>query len=336
MKGFDLWVGGYTPNMGGTAQGISLLRCESDGTRLELVGMTPTSSPSFLAAGLGGVLYATDESGTDGLGTVATGRIDAFRLGPDSSLEPLGGQPTSGGYPCHVSVTADRLYVSNYLDGSIDVFPLGLDGLIGERVQTLAAAGSGPDPVQSGPHAHSTLVWGSTVLSADLGADRVHVHSVVGRAVARTASVALPPGTGPRDLFAHQGRVILLGELGGTIFALDAHGQVAASGTIAEHWVEGDHAAALAVDGSGRFLYTGLRGSNRIAVIRASDLSPVTAIPCGGGWPRHLCVVGDLLLVANERSSTVATFRLDEATGIPYPLGSPVDVASPTFLLPVL
>ena len=332
MTGIHFWVGGYTSTMGGTAEGISLLRCQKDGTDLEVVGTTPTSSPSFLAAGAGGLLYSTDEYGTG-----EAGRVEAFRRGPGFVLEPLGGQPTTGAFPCQVSVTADRLYVSNYRDGSIDVFPLGLDGVIGEKVQTLGSSGSGPNPVQAGPHAHSTLVRGTTVLSADLGADRVHVHAIENGMLVRTASVPLPPGTGPRDLRAHEGRVLLLGELQGTIFTLDDHGQVVSAGVIAADWGDGDHAAGLAVDSSARFIYTGLRGSNRIAVIRASDLSPVAAVPCGGDWPRHLCVIdGDVLLVANQLSSTVAAFRIDPATGIPHPLGSPADVASPTFLLPVL
>jgi 6-phosphogluconolactonase (cycloisomerase 2 family) len=373
LTGFDIWVGGYTPPMG-TAEGISLLRYPADGTRPSVLGTTPTSSPSFLAvgggAGNGGVLYATDEAlaATADTGAVTsrtTGRVEAFRMAPGSMLEPLGGQPTSGGFPCHVSVTADGLYVSNYLDGSIDVYPLLPGGAIGELRQTLVSTGSGPNPAQDGPHAHSTLVRhsgsrASTVLSADLGADRVHVHPVVDGSLVRASSVVLPPGTGPRDLLALGDRVILLGELQGTIFALDGGGgddsdgddsgtgpwRIAAAGALAADWVDGDHAAALAVDGAGRFLYTGLRGSNRVAVIRVSDLSPVATVPCGGDWPRHLCVIpggvsaggasADLLLVANQLSSTVAAFRLDAVTGIPHPLGSPVDVASPTFLLPVL
>ena len=121
-----------------------------------------------------------------------------------------------------MSFAADRLYVSNYLDGSIDVFPLAPDGAIGELLQTLGAIGSGPNPGQDCPHAHSTPVLHSalrepTVLSADLGADRVHVHladrSLEGAALVRTETIALPPSTGPRDLLHHQGRVILLGEL---------------------------------------------------------------------------------------------------------------------------
>lgn len=327
----DIWVGGYTATMGGDAVGIGLLRWNPDGAGLEVLDTTPTSSPSFLAAGSDGVLYAADEAG----------RIEAFRPGPRLTLEPLGGQPTSGGSPCHVSVTRDRLFVSNYLDGSIDVFPLTVDGQVDSLIQTLPSQGSGPNPVQQGPHAHSTLLCGTTLLSADLGADRVHVHALDHGRLVRTASVALPSGTGPRDLIAHAGSSILLGELDGGVFALDERGRITAAGSVSEVWVEGDHAAGFAIATSGRFLYTGLRGSNRIAVFRAADLSPVATVSCGGDWPRHLCLInggdtGDVLFVANQLSSTVAVFGLDPSTGVPFPLGSPVNVASPTFLLPVI
>ena len=327
----DIWVGGYTTTMGGGALGIGLLRWNANGAGLEVLDTTPTSSPSFLAAGSNGVLYATDEAG----------RIEAFRPGPRLTLQPLGGQPTSGGLPCHVSVTRDRLFVSNYLDGSIDVFSLTVDGRVDSLIQTLPSEGSGPNPVQQGPHAHSTLLCGSTLLSADLGADRVHVHVLERGQLVRTASVALPPGTGPRDLIAHDGRTIVLGELDGGLFALDERGRITATGSVSNDWLEGDHAAGFAIATSGRFVYTGLRGSNRIAVFRAADLSPVATVSCGGDWPRHVCLInggdtGEVLLVANQLSSTVAVFGLDPSTGIPFPLGYPVNVASPTFLLPVI
>ena len=331
MTSSHVWVGGYTTTMGGDALGIGLLRWNQDGAGLEVLNTTSTSSPSFLAAGLSGLLYATDEAG----------RIEAFRPGPRLTLQPLGGQPTSGGFPCHVSLTRDRLIVSNYLDGSIDVFSLTVDGRVDSLIQTLSSEGSGPNPMQQGPHAHSTLLCGSTLLSADLGADRVHMHAVEHGQFVRTASVALPPGTGPRDLIAHAGRTIVLGELTGGLFALDERGRITDTGSVANDWLVGDHAAGFAIDTAGRFGYTGLRGSNRIAVFRPTDLSPVATVSCGGDWPRHLCVINggdteDVLLVANQLSSTVAAFGLDPNTGIPFPLGSPVNVASPTFLLPVL
>ena len=328
-----LWVGSYTPTMGGAGAGIGLLRVRAADDALEFLGtVAETSSPSFVSPSVDGrVLYSADEAG----------RVEAFRRGPDHTLKALGGQPTSGGFPCHLSVTSDHLYACNYGDGSIDVFPLDHEGRIGPARQRLASRGSGPNPAQDGPHAHSTLVIGDTVLSADLGTDRVHAHSADGGTLARTASAILPPGTGPRDLRVHGDRVILLGELSGGVFALDGTGAVVASGRLVESWVDGDHAAGLAVDSTGTFLYSGLRGSNRIAVVRLSDLSAVADVPCEGDWPRHLCILpgadeDDLLLVANQLSSSIAGFRIDRATGIPRPSGSPVRVASPTFLQPVL
>ena len=75
--------------------------------------------------------------------------------------------------------------------------------------------------------------------------------------------------------------------------------------------------------------------------MRLADLSPVATLSCEGEGPRHLCVIqdrvfGQVLLVANQLSSTVSAFQLDPTTGIPRPLGTPTEVASPTFLLPVV
>lgn len=320
------WVGGYTASMGGKARGIGLARVRPDDGRLEFLSVAvETSSPSFLVDGVAdGVLYATDEAG----------RVEAFRRGAGHDLHPLGGQATSGTFPCHASATVDRLYVSNYGDGSIDVFPLAPTGEIGPLLQTLAAVahGSGPKPAQDGPHAHSTLV-GESILSADLGTDEVHVHAREDGRLVRRSTVSLPAGSGPRDLRAAPAGALLLGELSGGIFALDSSGAVTASGSVVDDWIEGDHAAAIA--GTGRFLYVGLRGSNRVAIVGTDGLTPIAAVPSGGNWPRHLCASGEFLYVANQLSNSISSFRIDPATGIPRQIGEAEPVASPTYLLPV-
>lgn len=319
------YTGGYTSNHGGTATGIGLASTRSNGS-LEFLGtVVEASSPSFLAAGPDGVIYATDE---------ANGRLEAFRRSGGHELTPIGGRPVSGKSPCHVSVTDQWLYVSNYRDGSIDVFARESDGGVGMLVQTLHGTGSGPRPEQAGPHAHSTLVAGGNVFSADLGADRVYRHSWVDGRLTRTGSTGLPSGMGPRDILqSADGRIFVLAEADNGIFELDPDGAISAAGTSVGDWVEGDHAAALAIGGD--YLYTGLRGSNRIAVVRASDLSPVSSVPSGGDWPRHLWLAGDLLHVANELSNTVASLRIDRSTGIPGLVGPATHVPSPTYLLPV-
>jgi 6-phosphogluconolactonase len=331
----QFWVGSYTSSMGGSSEGIGAVLA-SDGS-LEFAGVAAeVSSPSFLANGIvPGLVYATDES---------NGRVEAFRRTADTTLEPLGGQVTTGAAgasPCHISVTADRLYVANYGSGAVDVFPVLADGAIGPLETSFAGIGRGPHPAQEGPHAHATLVIestvaGRTILSADLGSDQIHVHRLVDDELARVSSASLPPGTGPRDFaVAPDGRIFVLGELSGAIIEIDGDGRMLRSGQAVASPVAGDHLAALAIDAAGVYLYTGLRGSNRIAVVDSRTLTPVADLPCGGEWPRHLVLSSDLVHVANERSSTIATFRIDPATGIPEQFGPAVDVPTPTYLLAV-
>ena len=100
----------------------------------------------------------------------------------------------------------------------------------------------------------------------------------------------------------------------------------------------GDQAAAIGFSSDGRSVYAGLRGSNQISVLRASDdgrtLTPVGSVSTAGDWPRHLAVDGDVLHVANQLSNTVASFRLG-ADGMPVLIADPTPVASPTYLLQV-
>ena len=328
MTGF--WVGSYTASMGGDARGIGWAVTASDGT-LEYRGVAAeASSPSFLAHGGAhpdgaNTLYAVDES---------EARVEAYRVLGPGRLEHLGGRATSGAAPCHITVSQSHLYVSNYVGGTADRFALNSDGTIGELLDTLHGTGSGPHAAQDGPHLHATLALGDGVLSADLGADRVREQRPRGERLELSAETEFPAGTGPRDLLNSDGDVFLLGELSGGLFRLDEHGAILASGAIVADWTPGDHAAALASHGA--HLYSGLRGSNRIALARRDDLTPAFAMPTGGDWPRHLVITGDTLHVANQLSSTVTSFRLDPATGIPTPLGAPAPVPSPTHLLPAL
>jgi 6-phosphogluconolactonase (cycloisomerase 2 family) len=332
----QFWVGSYTPSMGGTSEGIGAVVVNDSGT-LDFAGVAATvSSPSFLANSVvPDVIYATVES---------SGRVEAFLRTAGTTLEALGGQDTSGGVgasPCHISVTAERLYVANYGSGAVDVFPVLADGRIGPLETSFAGSGNGPHPAQAGPHAHATVVIestaaGSTILSADLGSDQIHVHRWVDGKLRRVSSASLPPGTGPRDFtVSPDGRIFVLGELSGAILEIDEDGRMLRLGPAVGSPVTGDHLAALAIDAEGRYLYTGLRGSNRIAVVDSRTLTPIAELSCGGDWPRHLVLSGDFLQVANEHSSTIASFRIDAATGIPVQLGQPTPVPTPTYLLPV-
>ncbi|MET4581602.1 6-phosphogluconolactonase [Conyzicola nivalis] len=320
------YVGAYTADMGGTATGIAALGRLADGS-LENLGLaTVADSPSYLATS-GDLVYAAAE---------AAGRVEVFRRDSELALEPVAGAPSGGVAPCHVARYGDTVVAACYVDGTLGVLsaePLAL-------TQRVEAHGAGPHPAQDGPHAHATFALdGTTILSADLGSDRVHVHELANGHLTRTASLDLPPGTGPRDfLRLPSGLLLVLGELSLEVLVLRWNdGELSIVGGAALAGAEpGDHASALSLGPGGRFAYAGLRGSNRISIL-AVDGETVTAagfVDAGGDWPRHHVVDGDVMHVAHERSSTVASFRLG-TDGVPALIAPAIAVASPIFLLAV-
>jgi 6-phosphogluconolactonase len=80
-------------------------------------------------------------------------------------------------------------------------------------------------------------------------------------------------------------------------------------------------ASDLAVSRDGRFVYAGNRGENSLVVLavdpRTDVLRPIRQVPCGGVTPWSFAVhpSGRWLLVANEASSTVNLFRVDQRSG---------------------
>jgi 6-phosphogluconolactonase len=333
------WCGSYTADMGGEGEGIGALLRRDDGT-LEYAGVAArTDSPSFLARDPRDerILYAVGE---------ASGRFEAYLRGNGTSLTPLGAQLTDGAGPCHISVRPDAsaAVVACYGDGTLRLHPLNAHGEPQPLEQVLVGEGSGPHPAQDGPHAHSTLILeDGVVLSADLGADLVHVHTTdpgTGH-LTRVDSLAFPGGTGPRHLRRHpSGFVYLVSEHSREVFVLEQRGtavRIASSTPVTPDRADDDQAAEITVTDDGRFVHVGLRGSNRLSTLavveNGSALVHVDDASCGGDWPRHHVIDGELLHVANQLSSTVTTFRLDEVTGVPTQLGLAEPVPSPTYLL---
>jgi 6-phosphogluconolactonase len=325
-----IWVGGYTEDMNGSAEGIGLLTVGVDGTLEDHGVAVAADSPSFLTRS-GNVLYAAGE---------AAKTISAYRIVGDE-LRFAGVQDAAGQAPCSLAVLGSNaaLAVACYGDGVVDVHPLGPDGVLLKTGQSLRGAGKGSRINQDGPHAHDILqVDATTVLTTDLGTDDVYVHALEGDLLTRTGSVKLPTGSGPRDLFLHpSGMVWVLAELSNELYVLErsADGFSVGASVALPGSEDGDHSAAIALSDDGRFAYVGLRGSDRLSVVGVgpdgTSLSPVGSVGCGGGWPRHLIIDGPYLRVANQLTNQVVTFTLG-ADGLPVKHSTLV-VPSPTYLL---
>lgn len=308
--------------MDGSAEGILVLETQPDGS-LAAVGLAAEAvSPSFLAVS-GQSIIAVEEG---------SGSVVSFERGDGFSLTPTSRASSGGSAPCHIGVYGDTLLISNYTDGVVGVLdtqPLAL-------TQRLEATGSGPHPAQDGPHAHSTLqLADGRILSADLGADRLHVHTL-GSELTRVGSVELAAGTGPRDTVQlSDGRILVLGELGGVVLVVEASGDsFAVTGTVdIPGAIAGDHAAGLSVTDDESTLFVALRGSNRIAAIGlSSELSAIGWVSSEGDFPRHHALDGNVLHVANQKSSTVASFTIAPGE-LPRLIAPPIAVPSPTYLL---
>ncbi|HLU63934.1 MAG TPA: beta-propeller fold lactonase family protein [Protaetiibacter sp.] len=306
-----LLVGGYGPDMGGTASGVRTAESSPDG--LVVGAGLPCDSPSWIAV-RGERMVATLEG---------SGALAWFSRTPEG-WRADGVTRLEAGSPCHAAfLDDDTVAVASYGDGAIVLARHGQAG----PLQRLDGSGSGPLPAQEGPHAHHVHVLADgRVLTLDLGADRLHVHERrADGLLTRVDSLALPAGTGPRDLHAlPTGELALLGEWSCEVLVLDPAGREfevvhilplpgAAPGE--------NQAAALGVSADGRFLYAGVRGADRVAVLAIEDdgLRALDAVPSGGRWPRHLLVDGELLHVANQLSDAIATFRIGD-DGIPVPL----------------
>ena len=318
-----LLVGAYGPDMHGAAPGVATA---TSGPRELTLGEGPAcASPSWLAV-RGERMVATLE-GEDSLAWFSR-TSDGWRADGITRL--------AGRWPCHDAfLDDDTVAVACYGDGAVVLARHGRT----EPLQRIEGSGSGPLPAQDGPHAHHVHVMpDGRVLTLDLGADRLHVHERgPGGLLVRVDSLALPAGTGPRDLHAlPSGELALLGEWSCEVLVLDPAGRefeivhiLALPGATAGE----DQAAALGVSADGRFLYAGIRGADRVAVMALDDdgLRAVDSVSSGGRWPRHLLVDGELLHVANQLSNEIATFRIGD-DGIPVPLATAA-TPSPTCVI---
>lgn len=336
-----VFVGCYTGESGGAGEGIALLRRDPRSgvlTRLGVVARTP--SPSFLTAHpRKPVLYAANE--------LDDGAVSAFAVAAGGRLTPLAVRGTGGAHPCHVAVSADgrHLLAANYGSGSVAVFPLDDDGVPADRSDLMDLAGSGPvADRQEGPHAHMVAPdpFTADVLVVDLGADRVVRLRLdaVGRLTAAGPAVPAEPGTGPRHLVrSPDGALLLVGELAANLtwYRPDpSDGLLRAQGAVPTSAGPGHVQPSEIVMGpDGRFVYVANRGVDTVSVFAwdGDGAERIAEVPAGGHWPRHMAAAGEHLYVANERSHSVNTFRIDQESGFLHAAGESTSEPSPTCLL---
>ena len=337
-----IWTGTYTRDGGGRADGIGAISAAPDGTLRWLGTAAKANSPSFIAVHPTlPVVYAVGEH---------TQTVQAYRRTGEFRLEAQGDPQSAGQAACHVAVDPHGRFitVACWGDGQVLLYGLDDDGGMTGRLPASPSVDPHGSQTTGAPRpsrAHASLMLADgRVMTTDLGHDtlRVWKYAPVSGLVA-DYEVALPFGSGPRHLVQHvSGNVFVLSEYSIEVFVIGAdagtfelvsRGPATSGGS-----VPGDSAAEICLSQDGNYAYVGVRGSNLISVLRVTPdgtaLVPQADFPSGGVWPRHHLVRGQWLHVAHERSDDIATFALDEATGLPGPLVQTLRALSPTALVP--
>lgn len=333
-----LWCGSYT-GANASGEGIGALSISRSGA-LRWRGTAVTAdSPSFVATHPSrSIVYAIDEG---------PGRtVRAYRPSGPTRLHPVGDPWRTGASPCHIAVDPHGrfLVVACWGDGAVLLYELDRDGAIVSCHEAPRAI----DPYDGdgrSSRAHATAVLpDGRLLTTDLGYDLLRVWSYEqGSGLIRDHDVPLGVNSGPRHLALHpSGHVYVVTEFSVEVLVLrpDPGGRFSVVGrgpATAGPALDMDAPAEISVDEAGARVYVTVRGSNRIVTLAVRDdgsrLEPVADTGCGGVQPRHHLQHGPWLHVANQRSNTVTTFRLDRRTGVPIELIDSVAIGSPTCLV---
>lgn len=264
--------------------------------------------------------------------------------------------PSFGKLPAHITMSQYGKFVliANYKTGSVAVFPVRENGSLGDASDLIQHEGSGPNiEEQRTAHAHFIIFSPDQrfVFVVDLGIDKILGYRLDTKTgtlnlTRHTTAFKSKPGSGPRQMCFHpNGKyAYLIHELQSLVVVLSydtENGyftQMQTIATIPENFIGENKCGGVRVSTDGRYLYGSNRGHNSIVVFAIgadnNKLSYVENVPSGGNWPREFTIdpSGNLLLVANQHSDNIVTFKIDKTMGRLTVTGHRVKVEKPAFL----
>jgi 6-phosphogluconolactonase len=349
------YVGTYSSPQGaegsrGNGQGIYVFQVDPATGKLAQREVTANpSNPSCLALDPSAThLYSANETST--FEGARSGSVSAYAIDRATGhLTLLNTVSSEGAGPAYLSVhpSGKFVLVANYAGGTIAVLPVQPDGSLGAATDvkkdagptsraraSTAPPGSFAFSGHEAPHAHMIQAdpSGRFVLSTDLGLDRIFVwkfDAATGTLAANEpASIALPPGDGPRHFAFHpNGRwMYSIQEESSTLVKFDwdgVRGTLTAGQTISSlpPGFEGtDYTSEVMISASGKFLYAANRLHDSISLFSIGASGKLTYVAeewTRGDYPRSFNSdpSGRYLYSCNQRGDAIVAFRVDPRTG---------------------
>ena len=325
-KSQEFFLGTYTD---GESEGIYKYALKRNGS-LEVLGLVAKAeNPSFLAMDAPRkLLVAVNEIDQEGTGTVESYRIEGDRL------VLINRSPSGGAHPCFVAVNAAGFVLAaNYSGGNVGLLRLDDAGKLSPVLDLQQHQGKGHTERQEGPHAHSAwfVPASDEVISVDLGTNQLWFSTLDAAQQklrpAQPQTLTLPKGAGPRHLTFHpNGKwIYVINELDATVSQLERSENgtfvpVSRISTLPTDFKGANLCADIHISSDGRFVYASNRGHNSIvsyAVQEDGSLRLLDHQSTMGDWPRNFSLSPDerFLLVANQRSNNLVSFKRDPKTG---------------------
>jgi 6-phosphogluconolactonase len=338
------------------SEGIYVYAFERSTGTLQLIQtMNTLESPTFLALHPSGkFLYSVNRGAVPGQKN--SGSVSAWSIDQGSGkLTLLNHKPSYGNGPCHVSTdhTGKLVFISNYVEGNLVVFPLAADGSLGECVDSIRFTGKGIHKErQDKPHIHSATPSPDNrfLFVADLGTDRIYSFEVnlpSGHLTpAQRPYTEVKPGSGPRHFTFHpDGKHAYLAEELTSSVASFAYQKKTGTLELTEDQVmalpsgfNGTNSSAdIHTDVSGKFLMMSNRGHESISVYtieKNGKIKLIKAVNTEGQKPRNFLVdeKNEFVFVAHQDTDNIMLFKWNPKEGELTSTGFQVKVPSPVCL----
>lgn len=262
----------------------------------------------------------------------SNGELGCFDISKPQSPIFINKQSTLGGSPCHISLTAKKAFVSNYVSGNVAAFSLTEAQLLPAYTTVQHHGQSANKERQESAHAHASQISINEkfLVVADLGIDALKVYAIDEKQLTLVYSATLPAGSGPRHLrFNLSGDKLYLGnELNNeiTVFEFNqSSGELSSLQSISSLPVNNkmqSSIAEVAMSQDGCYLYVSNRGHDSIAIFsvdaKTGLLASIAITKTGGLSPRHFALSPDQnwLLVAHQNSDYLHVFSRNSDTGL--------------------
>lgn len=356
---------GHVPD--GKGKGIHI--CEINAATGEMVNtekyFETEPNPSFLCTNRDGSrIYFVSETQSF-LEEANTGSISALSVNPSSPVpvRPTTVQAVLGMDPCYIELDKSERFclAANYTSGTIAVFPvneLGLGPHVSFHQQGEGFAFPGPTAKLSSAHAHQIRLHPQSQSIAyvpDLGMNSIlqYTFDVNSGVLVKVKESRLPPASGPRhiDFSPDCSHAFVTLELTNevAVFTMGPDGFLSENPVHIQSALPSDFDKSTVSDVShvlvhpeGRFVYVANRGHNSIAcfVVEGDGfgiaLRPNGHVKSGGLTPRHFTFAPRrepdsplIMVVSNQDSHNLSTFRVSDSDGTLESTGFQLYVPSP-------